>query len=76
MWKFKDTDMVFTYTENKYRSFIDKYLSKIFYRILNLLSDVKIDERYLNAFLFKKSVLKISLISKKGFLRLFQFTLQ
>ena len=71
MWKFKDTDMVFTYTENKYRSFIDKYLSKIFYRILNLLSDVKIDERYLNAFLFKKKCIENIVNIKERFFATF-----
>ena len=71
MWKFKDTDMVFTYTENKYRSFFDKYLSKIFYRILNLLSDVKIDERYLNAFLFKKKCIENIVNIKERFFATF-----
>ena len=71
LWKYKDTDMVFTYTENKYKSFIDKYSSKIFYRILNSLSDVKIDERYLNALLLKKKVVENIVNIKERFFATF-----
>jgi putative glycosyltransferase len=71
LWKFRDTDMVFTYTENKYNSFINKLLSKIFYKCLNFLSDIKIDERYLNAFLFKKKCVENIVNIKERFFATF-----
>lgn len=55
MWNnLGNCDLIYGKTRRKYDSFLRRFETKLFYKILNIFSEIKYNSEYLNVILFKK----------------------